>query len=96
MPTHDETDQFKRDYSTLTPEEKTAFKAAGKKLLEDLPSRRFRKGLRVKGVQGAKGVFELAWADDSRATFQYGEELRAGEPHVTWRRCGGHEIFKNP
>ncbi|MER6108587.1 hypothetical protein ACWG5P_11115 [Streptomyces prasinus] len=36
---------------------------------------------------------EMTWAPDGRATWQYGDELREGEPHVIWRRVGGHEIF---
>ncbi|MFD6425369.1 hypothetical protein [Streptomyces sp. NPDC060198] len=36
---------------------------------------------------------EMRWAPDGRATWQYGDEVRAGEPHVIWRRVGGHEIF---
>ena len=56
----------------------------------------FRKGLRIKGVKGAAGVYELTWADDGRATFQYGPEVTNGEPHVVWRRVGTHDIFKNP
>ena len=52
--------------------------------------------MRVKGVKGATGVFEMTWADDGRATFQYGEPVVAGDPHVVWRRIGTHEIFKQP
>ncbi len=44
-------------------------------------------------VQGAPGVFEMTWAKDGRATWQYGPEQRPGTPHVIWRRIGGHAIF---
>lgn len=65
--------------------------------MEDLrASRGFRKGLRVRGVQGASGVFEMTWADDGRATFEYGEPLREGEVHVIWRRVGTHDVFGRP
>jgi hypothetical protein len=47
----------------------------------------------VKGVQGAPGVFEMSWANGGRATFEYGREIRAGEPHIIWRRVGTHSIF---
>lgn len=53
----------------------------------------FRNGLRVKGVQGSKGVYEMTWAEDGRATFSYGDSIRAGEPHVIWRRVGKHDIL---
>jgi hypothetical protein len=97
VPTYDQTDQFKRDLATLSADERKAFKRAVEKFIEDLRSGKFRRGLRVKGVQGADGVFEMTWAgNDGRATFQYGPELRPGEPHVIWRRCGGHEIFSRP
>lgn len=56
----------------------------------------FRKGLRIKGLEGAAGVFELTWAPDGRATFEYGAEVVAGEQHVIWRRVGTHSIFSRP
>lgn len=55
-----------------------------------------RNGLRVNGVQGAAGVFELTWAPDGRATFEYGTMVTAGEQHVVWRRVGTHAIFSRP
>ncbi len=56
----------------------------------------FRKGLRVRTVQGAVGIFEMTWADDGRATLMYGEAVIEGEPRVIWRRVGTHEIFGRP
>jgi hypothetical protein len=56
---------------------------------------RFRPGLRVKGLQGAPGVYEMTWAPDGRATWEYGEERHPGRPHVIWRRVGTHGVF-NP
>jgi hypothetical protein len=53
----------------------------------------FRKGLRVKGVRGRPGVYEMTWADDGRATFSYGRSHRAGEAHIIWRSIGTHDIF---
>ena len=47
-------------------------------------------------MQGAPGIFELTWAPNGRATFQFGEPVREGEVHVIWRRVGGHEIFGQP
>jgi hypothetical protein len=38
----------------------------------------------------------MTWEDDGRATFQYGSEIRRGEPHIIWRRCGSHNIFGAP
>jgi hypothetical protein len=35
-------------------------------------------------------------APDGRATFQYGDEVQAGEPHIVWRRIGTHDVFDRP
>ncbi|MBV2362052.1 hypothetical protein KUM37_01630 [Streptomonospora sp. NEAU-YY374] len=62
----------------------------------DLVRGSFRPGLRVKRVQGvASEVYEMTWAPDGRATWQYGREQRPGTPHVVWRRVGTHAVF-NP
>lgn len=55
------------------------------------------KGLRVKGVQGTDGVYELTWnlrRPDGRATWEWIEI--DGKPAIQWRRVGSHEIFKDP
>ena len=96
MPTYARTRQFDRDYATLSHEERTAFQRSVAKFIADLGSGRFRPGLRVKGIQGAPGVFEMTWADDGRATWQYGDPILEGQPHIIWRRIGGHAIFGNP
>lgn len=97
MPTFSRTNRFNRDYVRLNEEEKQAFNAAVRKFVEDLKAgHRFRRGLRVKGIQGAQGIFEMTWAPDGRATFSYGPERREGEPHVIWRRVGTHSILQEP
>lgn len=99
MPTFERLPRFARDCEALSPAEKAGFKHAVKKFVEDLEvGRGFRKDVRVQGVQGGRGIFELTWADDGRATFEYGDSLAgdAGEPHVVWRRVGTHEVFGNP
>lgn len=97
MPTYEKTHTFLKDVTALDELDLERFKVAVKAFVDDLTSdRSFRPGLRVKGVQGAPGVYEMTWANDGRATFQYGEELRPGEPHVIWRRVGTHDIFKRP
>jgi len=86
---------FGADFKDLTPAQRAAFRAAVDQFVEDLRTGgRFRKGLRVKGVKGLAGVFEMTWAGDGRATFQYGEPVRQGQPHIIWRRIGTHDIFK--
>jgi hypothetical protein len=91
--------RFRADFERLTPEQQAAFLAAIAQFVADLRHDgrlAFRRALRVRGVQGAAGVFELTWAPDGRATFQYGDAVRAGEPHVIWRRVGTHAIFRDP
>ncbi len=85
------------DFTRLTPARKAMFLTAVAQFVEDLRSGgRFRNSLRVKGVKGAPGVFDLTWAGDGRATFQYGDPVKEGEPHVIWRRVGTHSIFEKP
>lgn len=98
MPTYDVTERFWKDLADLDPLDRPRFRRAVAQFVEDLASesRQPRPGLRVKGVQGAKGVFEMTWAPDGRATFEFGEELRPGEAHVVWRRVGTHDIFARP
>ncbi|MGA2319856.1 MAG: hypothetical protein ABSG95_03820 [Solirubrobacteraceae bacterium] len=38
----------------------------------------------------------MTWAADGRATFRYGEEIVAGEPHIVWLRIGKHAILDDP
>jgi hypothetical protein len=96
VPTFGQTDRFRRDFAKLTAAQRSAFRAAAAKFVADLPSRSFRPSLRVKGVQGAVGVFEMTWAGDGRATFEYGSTVREGETHIVWRRIGTHDIFTRP
>ena len=93
MPTHDEDARFLREYVRLSREDQRLFNSAVLKLVADLRTGRFRPGLRVKGVAGRPGVFEMTWAPDGRALFQYGDPVRAGEPHIIWLRIGSHDIL---
>lgn len=89
--------RFRADFDGLAPAQQAAFLVAVDQFVEDLRTGgQFRKGLRVKGVQGAAGIFEMTWAPDGRATFRYGQPVRAGDPHIVWRRVGTHEIFSQP
>jgi hypothetical protein len=45
---------------------------------------------------GAEGIWEITFAPDGRATFEYGEEIVPGEPHVAWRRVGSHAVLSEP
>ncbi|HEY1967574.1 MAG TPA: hypothetical protein VGH89_06480 [Pseudonocardia sp.] len=97
MPTYEAQRRFERDFQKLSPQQRAAFR---KVLVEDfipaLNSLPFPPKLRVKRVVAAGKVWEMTWAPDGRATFQYGPERTEGEPHVIWRRVGTHAIFKEP
>lgn len=98
MPTYAAVQRFLKDWARLTPEQQAAFRRARDAFVADLRSGAgFRKGLRVKRIQGNKGeIWEMTWAPDGRATWEYGEEVRQGEPHIIWRRVGTHSIFDQP
>jgi len=96
VPTHEERPQFRHDFNALTREQQQAFLGAVQRFVADLRRGSFRAGLRVKRVQGYPGVWEMTWAPDGRATFQYGPEVVSAEPHVVWRRIGTHDVFRAP
>ncbi len=59
------------------------------------PGTGWPRGLRVRDVEGAPGVWEMTWDwPDGRATFEWVEI--DGYPAIEWRRVGGHEIFREP
>jgi hypothetical protein len=94
VPTYETAERFQRDLGDLAAEDRARFQIAVAKFVEDLQAgRQPRAGLRVKGVQGAPGLFEMTWAPDGRATFQYGAAIREGEAHVIWRRIGSHDVI---
>ena len=97
MPTHEEFAQFLREFSALTAAQQAQFLDAIRKMVNDLQAGKgFRARLRVKGVQGHPGIFEMTWSPNGRATFHFGPEVQPGEPHIVWRRIGDHSILKNP
>lgn len=96
MPTWESTGRFSKDWALLDPSDQARFLRAVRDFAEDLQSGQPRPGLRVKGVQSARGVFEMTWGPDGRATFEFGDELRENEPHIIWRRIRTHDIFGRP
>jgi len=97
MPTREVLAKFWRDWAQLSPRQQKAFLAAVAKFVDDLRmGRGFRSSLRVKGVRGASGLYEMTWAPDGRATFSYGRSIVGDEPHVIWHRIGTHKILGKP
>jgi mRNA-degrading endonuclease YafQ of YafQ-DinJ toxin-antitoxin module len=97
LPTYSWLKRFSRDFKQLSAEQQAIFLAAVTQLVADIElGQGFRKGLRIKGVQGTSGIFEMSWDNDGRATFSIGEEVVTGEMHIEWRRIGSHDIFREP
>lgn len=95
---------FSADWARLTDQERALFQRvvrgqfhpACERLARD-PSTPWPRSLRVKRVQGMRGVWEMTWSfagPDGRATFEWIEI--EGALAIRWRRVGGHEIFGRP
>lgn len=96
-PAYERLTPFDRDFLALTPGQQQRFLAAVAEFVADLRAGRgFRPGLRAKRVQGIDRVWEMTFAPDGRATWEYGAEVRPGEPHIVWRRVGTHDVFRRP
>lgn len=95
MPSYERTRRFERDWKALDESDRRRFRAAFARFDADLGAGRFRPGLRVKRIQGTDDIFEMTWAPDGRATFEYGTPHGAGV-HVIWRRIGRHNVFRRP
>jgi hypothetical protein len=98
MPTRSVLASFWRDWKGLTPQQQRQFLAALRQFISGLSGSdpTFHPGLRVKRVQGHPGIWEMTWAPDGRATFEYGGEVHPSQPHIIWRRVGTHSIFRRP
>jgi hypothetical protein len=97
MPTYTKLPRFQKDFNQLSAAEQERFREAVRRFVEDLQrGRGLRAGLRIRGIQGAPGIYEMTWAPDGRATFHYGEPIVKGEVHVVWRRVGSHAVLTNP
>lgn len=97
MPSYEWLALFGRDFDKLTRDQQKAFLRAVAAFCGDLESGEgFRKGLRVKKMQGHDNLWELTWAPDGRATFHYGDAVKDGRQHIVWCRIGTHEIFRQP
>lgn len=97
MPTFETSQQFLKDMKRLNASSVERFKRVVlEQFVPDVDAGLFRKSLRVKRLSGTpKGqvIYEMTWAFDGRATFQYGEEVKDGVPHVVWRRIGTHSTL---
>lgn len=97
------TRSFDGDYARLTTAEQKRFRAALAEFVPACdrfandPATRWPGSLRVKGVEGAPGIWEMTWSfagPDGRATFEWIQIQ--GELGLRWRRIGSHRILKSP
>lgn len=95
MPSYERARRFERDWKALDEPDRQRFLTAFRRFDADLAKGTFRRGLRVKRIQGTDSIFEMTWAPDGRATFEYGTPAGEGS-HVIWRRIGRHDIFRRP
>lgn len=96
MPTYQRLPRFDADWDKLSDTQRARFRRAARHFIDDLTAGRpFRKGLRVKRIQITQDVFETSFAPDGRATWQFGTEVRPGEPHIVWRRIGTLDILRS-
>jgi len=94
VPTYQASPEFLALHRRLTAEQKRLFRVAVRKFVADLKAGQgFRKGLRVKGIKGAEGMFEMTWAPDGRAVFSYGTSIRDNDPHIVWHAIGTHGVL---
>lgn len=82
----------------LSKADRDKFRTARRKLVAALRESppEFPPELRVKRVQGVRGVWEMTFAADGRATFAFGPAEREHEAHVAWRRIGTHDVLREP
>ena len=101
---HEELGSFARDWARLTRSERATFLTVlerhfmpAAERFRDQPAMPWPRGIRVKRVVAAPGIWEMTWSfagPDGRATFEW--VAIEGEPGIRWRRIGGHEIFARP
>jgi len=95
---------FVAEFDRLSDREKVLFSEAIREI--NRTYRRQHRGgiphwpgsLRIKRVEGWRGVWEMTWSfagPAGRATFEY-FDAGDGEVGIRWRRIGGHEIFRDP
>jgi hypothetical protein len=98
VPTFERLARFDREFRRLPRELQQAFLKMLPVFVGALKATppAFPVALRVHRVQGASGVWEVTFAPDGRATFEYGPEVIDGEPHVIWRRVGTHDVLGEP
>lgn len=101
---YERTESFKRDYRRLSDAHKEEFRRVVRELFNPAldehladSAKPWPTRLRIKGVEGAPGVWEMTWSftdPDGRATWEW--ISIDGEPAIRWRRVGDHRVFRDP
>lgn len=89
MTTFETLSTFESAWRTLTRDQQGTFRRVVTEQFEPdltMAEHGFRPSLRVRGVPGFPGLFEMAWDIEGRATFSYGSERAPGQPHVIWHQ----------
>jgi len=77
--------RFAVDFDSLSADQKAAFLTAVAQFVEDLRrGEGFHRDFGSRVSRCASGIFEMTWADDGRATFEYGDPVSEGEAHIIW------------
>jgi hypothetical protein len=94
MPTFVTTPRFRRAHAKLSREQRERFRTVVRtQFVPDLAAGCFRHSLRIRRLYAVRGLYEVTWAPDGRATWEFGDPVRPGEPHVIWHQVGTHAIF---
>jgi len=96
MPYYTSLPTFDREFKKLTAEEKLAFMATVRKLIQSLSSGQGIPGLPLIRKLSGYNLYELRWAADGRATFEYAYDSTLQANKVIWRRVGDHSVLNNP
>ncbi len=95
MPKYDTLASFDTEYAKLTPEQKRRFRIAVKKIINALKNGTFPPPPLVEKMAGYS-YYEVRWAADGRATFEYVFDAVLGEHVIIWRHIGDHTILNHP
>jgi hypothetical protein len=83
VPHYSTTPRFRRDLRSLPKAVRAKFAKAVRE--GSIPA--------ATRVHATSGVYEMTFAPNGRATWQYGPTIEPGVPHVVWRRVGTHDVL---
>lgn len=96
MPYYDSLPLFDKEFSKLAPEQRRAFMAAVRKIIDSLTAGQGFPSPPLVQKMSAYNLYEVRWAADGRATFEYAYDAALQAHKVLWRRIGDHKILTQP